>query len=113
MAIGYADLVVALGHDPVGCDLVEHLRPHDTLLLPGLDAPLLPEMLAVTHDPDVALARVHPATTQAWSCCAVRRSSHRAVGMPTLRRKNATCSGKGWPKAAWAEGSGMVYQALG
>jgi len=38
VALGYADAVVALGRDPVGRDLVEHLRPHDTLLLPGLDA---------------------------------------------------------------------------
>lgn len=66
VAVGYADVVVVLGRDAVGRDLVEHLRPHDTLLLPGLDTPLLPEMLAVTHDPDVALARVHPATTEAW-----------------------------------------------
>lgn len=66
VAIGYADVVVALGTDPVGRDLVEHLRPHDTLLLPGLDAPLLPELLATTHRADVALARVHPATTRAW-----------------------------------------------
>ncbi|CED90810.1 CobW/P47K protein [Actinomyces succiniciruminis] len=66
VAIGYADVVVALGEDPVGRDLVEHLRPHDTLLLPGLDAPLLPELLNVRHDVDSALARVHPATTRAW-----------------------------------------------
>nr|WP_203234014.1 GTP-binding protein [Actinomyces sp. 565] len=64
--IGYADVVVTLGEDPVGRDLVEHLRPHDTLLLPGLDTPMLPELLAVRHDAALALARVHPATTRAW-----------------------------------------------
>ncbi|MBE6480792.1 MAG: cobalamin biosynthesis protein CobW [Actinomyces ruminicola] len=66
VAVGYADVVIALGEDPVGRDLVEHLRPHDTLLLPGLDAELLPELLSVRHDADSALARVHPATTRAW-----------------------------------------------
>lgn len=66
VALGYADAVVALGSDPVGRDLVEHLRPHDALLLPGLDAPLLPELLALRHDAEAAVARVHPATTQAW-----------------------------------------------
>ena len=66
VALGYADVVVALGWDPVGRDLVEHLRPHDTLLLPGLDAPLLGELLALRHDAGTAVARVHPATTRAW-----------------------------------------------
>ena len=66
VALGYADVVVALGRDPVGRDLVEHLRPHDTLLLPGLDAPLLGELLALRHDAGTAVARVHPATTRAW-----------------------------------------------
>ena len=66
VALGYADVVVALGRDPVGRDLVEHLRPHDTLLLPGLDAPLLGELLALRHDAVAAVARVHPATTRAW-----------------------------------------------
>ena len=67
VALGYADVVVALGRDPVGLDLVEHLRPHDTLMLPGLEAPLLPELLALRHDADAAVARVHPATTRAWA----------------------------------------------
>ena len=57
VALGYADVVVALGRDPVGLDLVEHLRPHDTLMLPGLEAPLLPELLALRHDADAAVAR--------------------------------------------------------
>ena len=58
VALGYADVVVALGRDPVGRDLVEHLRPHDTLLLPGLDAPLLGELLALRHDAVAAVARL-------------------------------------------------------
>ncbi|WP_233188016.1 GTP-binding protein [Actinomyces qiguomingii] len=66
VAIGYADVVVTIGEDLVGHDLVEHLRPHDTLLLPGLDAPLLSELLSIRHDVDSALERVHPATIRAW-----------------------------------------------
>lgn len=66
VGLGYADVVLALGDDPVGADLVEHLRPHDTLLVPGLDGDLLDALLSVEHDADAALARVHPATTRAW-----------------------------------------------
>ncbi|SPT53444.1 Cobalamin synthesis protein cobW C-terminal domain [Actinomyces bovis] len=66
--LGYADLIVSVGHEAAdsGADLVEHLRPLDTLLLPGLDAPLLDCLLSTEHDADSALRRVHPATTQAW-----------------------------------------------
>ena len=66
--LGYADLVLALGRDedPAGADLIEHLRPHDALLLPGLDAPLLETLTALTHDPASSLSRIHPATTSAW-----------------------------------------------
>lgn len=66
--LGYADVIVSVGHGSAGsgADLVEHLRPLDTLLLPGLDAPLLDCLLGVDHDADAALRRVHPATTQAW-----------------------------------------------
>lgn len=66
--LGYADAIVSVGHDAAGpgADLVEHLRPHDTLLLPGLDAPLLEVLQGVEHDAGAALRRVHPATTQAW-----------------------------------------------
>lgn len=49
-----------------GAELVEHLRPHDTLLLPGLEHPLAQVLLSLRHDATAALARVHPATTQAW-----------------------------------------------
>ena len=66
--LGYADLVLALGRDedPAGADLIEHLRPHDALLLPGLDAPLLEALTALTHDVAASLSRIHPATTSAW-----------------------------------------------
>ena len=66
--LGYADLVLALGReeDPAGADLIEHLRPHDALLLPGLDAPLLETLTALTHDAASSLSRIHPATTSAW-----------------------------------------------
>ncbi|MCR2053728.1 GTP-binding protein [Actinomyces bowdenii] len=66
--LGYADLILSLGQDEAGAgaDLIEHLRPHSTLLLPGMDAPLLECLLAITHDAGAAIGRVHPATTQAW-----------------------------------------------
>ena len=66
--LGYADVVLALGRDedPAGADLIEHLRPHDALLLPGLDAPLLETLTALTHDAASSLSRIHPATTSAW-----------------------------------------------
>ncbi|WP_243118434.1 GTP-binding protein [Actinomyces wuliandei] len=66
--LGYADVVVALGQEESGegADLVEHLRPHDTLLLPGLDVPVLDHLVGLAHDAQAAVSRIHPATTQAW-----------------------------------------------
>ena len=66
--LGYADVVLALGRDedPAGADLIEHLRPHDALLLPGLDAPLLETLSGLSHDSTASLSRIHPATTSAW-----------------------------------------------
>ena len=66
--LGYADLVLALGReeDPAGADLIEHLRPHDALLLPGLDAPLLETLTTLTHNVAASLSHIHPATTSAW-----------------------------------------------
>ena len=66
--LGYADVVLALGRDedPAGADLIEHLRPHDALLLPGLDAPLLETLTGLSHDAATSLSRIHPATTSAW-----------------------------------------------
>ncbi|OKL51749.1 GTP-binding protein [Buchananella hordeovulneris] len=66
VSLGYADLIVAVGHDPLGAEALEHLRPHDTLLLPDPDN-LAPELLfGSRHDVERALARVHPASTAAW-----------------------------------------------
>lgn len=66
MSLGYADIVLAVGEDPLGSDLVEHLRPHDTLRVDHL-AELGPELLlGGVHDADEAIARVHPASTAAW-----------------------------------------------
>lgn len=64
--VGYADLVLALGDDGVGGELVEHLRADDSLLVPGLDEDWHAVARSLTHDPDAALVRVHPATTRAW-----------------------------------------------
>ena len=66
--LGYADVVLVLGRDeePTGADLIEHLRPHDALLLPGLDAPLLETLTGLSHDASASLSRIHPATTSAW-----------------------------------------------
>lgn len=66
MSLGYADVVLALGEDTLGSDLVEHLRPFDTLRVDHLDD-LTPDLLlGGTHDVDEAIGRVHPASTAAW-----------------------------------------------
>lgn len=66
LGLGYADVVIAVGEEGAGADLVEHLRAHDALLLPGFDAPVLDALLSVRHDARAAVARVHPASTRAW-----------------------------------------------
>lgn len=64
--VGYADLVIALGEEGLGLDLVEHLRAFDSLMIRHLDE-LSPELLFdALHDPDAAIARIHPASTEAW-----------------------------------------------
>ncbi|MBB6334902.1 GTP-binding protein [Schaalia hyovaginalis] len=64
--VGYADLIIALGEEGLGLDLVEHLRAFDSLMIRHLDE-LSPELLFDTlHDPDGAIARIHPASTEAW-----------------------------------------------
>ncbi|MGO3796368.1 MAG: GTP-binding protein [Pauljensenia sp.] len=66
MSLGYADVVLALGDDTLGSDLVEHLRPLDTLRVEHLEE-LTPDLLlGRAHDVDEAIARVHPASTAAW-----------------------------------------------
>lgn len=66
VGLGYADLIIAVGARGPGADLIEHLRADSALLISGLDAPLLPELLGIRHDAAVACARVHPATMRAW-----------------------------------------------
>ena len=66
VGLGYADVVIAVGEEGAGADLVEHLRADDALLLPGLDAPVLDVLMSVRHDARAAVARVHPASTRAW-----------------------------------------------
>lgn len=64
--VGYADLVCALGGDARGLDLVEHLRPLDTLMVRHLDELSEALLFADAHDPDLAISRIHPASTEAW-----------------------------------------------
>ncbi|WP_026460971.1 GTP-binding protein [Schaalia suimastitidis] len=64
--IGYADLVLSLGDDPVGGELAEHLRPFDTLMVHHLDDVTDTLLFDHRHDPDAAIARIHPASTLAW-----------------------------------------------
>lgn len=65
-SIGYADVLVTIGEDCLGGDLVEHLRPFDTLRLDHL-AQISAEVLFDTqHDPHRAIERVHPVSTSAW-----------------------------------------------
>ncbi|MCI1662456.1 MAG: GTP-binding protein [Actinomyces sp.] len=70
VSLGYADVLLALGDDPLGSDLVEHLRPLDTLRVDHLDE-LTGDVLfgsagGLRHDPEAAVRRVHPASTAAW-----------------------------------------------
>ncbi|MFC5369245.1 GTP-binding protein [Arcanobacterium bovis] len=67
MNLGYADIILTVGPDNgLGQELIEHLRPHDVLLLNGIDKPLLDEIRKIEHDPADGVDRIHPATTQAW-----------------------------------------------
>ncbi len=66
MSLGYADVVLAVGEDALGSDLVEHLRPFDTLRVDHLEDLTGDLLLGATHDVDEAIARVHPASTAAW-----------------------------------------------
>lgn len=67
MNVGYADLVLVSGDmDSAGGELVEHLRPHDTLLANAMDSAWIELAESLTHDPVSAVERVHPVTTQAW-----------------------------------------------
>lgn len=65
-SIGYADLLVTVGEDDLGSDLVEHLRALDTLRLDHLDGLSRDLLLGGRHDSEVAVGRIHPARTRAW-----------------------------------------------
>lgn len=65
-AVGYADIVVTTGQDELGSDLVEHLRPLDTLRIDHLTDLTRVLLLDGRHDSDAAIARIHPALTAAW-----------------------------------------------
>ncbi|WP_022868334.1 GTP-binding protein [Schaalia vaccimaxillae] len=64
--VGYADLVCVLGENQLGLDLIEHLRPLDTLMVHHFDELTEDLLFAGRHDPDEAIARIHPASTRAW-----------------------------------------------
>lgn len=66
VSLGYADVLIALGEDPAGSDLVEHLRPLDTLRINSLEELTANLLFDHPHDTDDAIGRVHPVTTQAW-----------------------------------------------
>lgn len=67
MNLGYADVILTLGSETgLGQELIEHLRPHDVLLLNGVDKPLLDVIRKIEHDPATNIDHIHPATTQAW-----------------------------------------------
>lgn len=64
---GYADLVLLSGdHQSPGGELVEHLRPHDTLLAHPFEDDVEELVSDITHEPQRALTRIHPSTLQAW-----------------------------------------------
>lgn len=66
VSLGYADIIVALGDDPAGSDLVEHLRPLETLRINTLEDLTADLLFQHHHDVDEAIGRVHPISTQAW-----------------------------------------------
>lgn len=77
-SVGYADIVATVGQGAavsglgaergadLASDLVEHLRPLDTLRVEGLGALSRNLLTGGRHDSDTAIARIHPASTSAW-----------------------------------------------
>lgn len=66
MSLGYADLIVTIGEDPIGMDLIKHLHPHNTPHVTHLEDLTTDLVFSKVHNPDEALRRVHPAHTSAW-----------------------------------------------
>ncbi|WP_175953796.1 GTP-binding protein [Schaalia sp. Marseille-Q2122] len=66
VSLGYADIIIALGEDPAGSDLVEHLRPLDTLRINTLEELTAELLFEHRHDANDAIGRIHPTSTQAW-----------------------------------------------
>ncbi len=66
VGIGYSDVIVAVGDDDAALELVEHFRPHDSLLVRSLADIDAETLCGRRHDVDAAIARIHPATTAAW-----------------------------------------------
>lgn len=58
--LAYADIVITLGDDEVGHELISHVHAPDSHVAHGLDAPLA-EVLRGRHEPSIAIPRVHPA----------------------------------------------------
>lgn len=66
MNIGYSDVLITTGSDARAMDLVEHFRPHDSLLIPSLSEVDAEMIFGGHHDVEEAIRRIHPATTSAW-----------------------------------------------
>ena len=60
------DIVITTGSDERAMDLVEHFRPHDSLLVPSLSEVEAGMILGGQHDVEAGIRRIHPATTAAW-----------------------------------------------
>ena len=65
-SLGYADIVVGIGEDHLGSDLIEHLRPFETIRVNHFAELTCHLLFSALHDPDAAIERIHPASTQAW-----------------------------------------------
>lgn len=65
-SLGYADVILAVGEDELGGDLVEHLRAFETLRIYNLAHLTSALLFGGEHSVDDAVERVHPTTTAAW-----------------------------------------------
>jgi G3E family GTPase len=61
--LGHADLIIVAGESsefPVGSDLIEHLRASDSKRIDGLHELSVNDLMAHTHDAELAEERLHP-----------------------------------------------------